>query len=40
MFIYIVATQNGVSLIAGLENGLEQWNGLGNTAEAPFHPVL
>jgi len=33
-----------VSLITGLENGLEngleQWNGLDNTAEAPFHPVL
>jgi len=37
---YSITTCTQVSLIAGLENGLERLNGLWNTAGAPFHPVF
>jgi len=37
---YSITTCTQVSLIAGLENGLERLNGLWNTTGAPFHPVF
>ena len=37
---YSITTCTQVSLIAGLENGLERLNGLWNTAGAPFPPVF